>query len=45
MATKGLVSDEEFKHSRAELDEIIFKLKNQEDEVKSEKNENLMKII
>ena len=44
MATKGFISDEEFKQSRAELDEVILSLKSQLEEVESEKNENLMKL-
>jgi site-specific DNA recombinase len=44
MATKGFISDEEFKQSRAELDEVILSLKSQLEEVESEKNENLMRL-
>ena len=44
MATKGFVSDEEFKESRAELDKTINNLKTQLNEVEGDKNENLMEL-
>lgn len=44
MATKGFVSDEEFRESRTELDKTINNLKTQLNEVESDKNENLMEL-
>ena len=44
MATKGFISDEEFRESRAELDKTIAGLKAQLKEVESEKNEQLMEL-
>ena len=44
MATKGFVSDEEFKESRAELDKTINNLKTQLNEVEADKNENLLEL-
>ena len=44
MATKGFLSDDEFKESRAELDKVINNLKIQLNEVESDKNENLIEL-
>lgn len=44
MATKGFISDEEFKESRAELDKTINSLKSQLNETESVKNDNLMEL-
>jgi len=44
MATKGFLSDEEFKESRAELDKEINGLKSQLNENKEDKNDNLMEL-
>ncbi len=44
MATKGFISDEEFKESRAEMDRTINTLKSQLNEVESDKNEQLMEL-
>ena len=44
MASRGLLSDEEFKESRAELDKTINNLKTQLNEVEGNKNENLMEL-
>ena len=44
MATKGFVSDEEFRESRTELDKTINNLKTQLNEVEGDKNENLMEL-
>ena len=44
MATKGFVSDEEFKESRAELDKIISNLKDQLNESPVDKDKDLMEL-
>lgn len=44
MATKGFISDEEFKESRTELDKTINSLKTQLNEDKSLKNDGLMQL-
>lgn len=44
MATRGLLSDEEFKESRAELDKTINSLKSQLQETNSVQNDNLMEL-
>ena len=44
MATKGFISDEEFKESRVELDGIINKMKGQLNETEGDKNDKLMEL-
>ena len=44
MATRGYISDDEFKESRAELDKEINNLKSQLDNNESEESDNLMKL-
>lgn len=44
MSTRGLISDEEFKESRAELDTVINSLKSQLNENQDDKNNSLMDL-
>lgn len=44
MATKGFISDEEFKESRTELDKLINNMKSQLNEKESDKNKDLMNL-
>ena len=44
MATKGFISDEEFKESRAELDKLINNMKSQLNEKEGDKNKDLMDL-
>lgn len=44
LAARGLISDDEFKESRAELDKIINGMKEQLKETSSDKNKDLMDL-